>query len=71
METRKAKLTKKTTLIVESTIKDLMEKSALIGGIKNNEDYGFYDIKSVVIDIIEILKNQAEELKMITDSLWG
>lgn len=63
MKTRKTRLSEKTSFIVETTIKELMEKSALIGGIKNNDDYGFYDIKSVVLDIIEILENQAEDLK--------
>ena len=67
MKTRKARLSEKAGFTVESTIKELRKQSALIGGIKNNEDYNFYDIKSVVIDIIETLESQAEGLRVYAD----
>ena len=67
MKTRKERLSEKAGFTVESTIKELRKQSALIGGIKNNEDYGFYDIKSVVIDIIETLESQAKGLRVYAD----
>ena len=69
MKTSKAKLTEKTGSVIETITKELVKQSALMGGIKNNDDYNFFDIKSIVIDIIDTLKDQAEELKNYAEAV--
>lgn len=69
MKTSKAKLTEKTGSVIETIIKELVKQSALMGGIKNNDDYNFFDIKSIVIDIIDTLEDQAEELKNYAEAV--
>lgn len=69
MKTSKAKLTEKTGLVIKNITKELVKQSALMGGIKNNDDYNFFDIKSIVIDIIDTLEDQAEELKNYAEAV--
>jgi Zn-finger domain-containing protein len=69
MKTSKAKLTEKTESVIENITKELVKQSVLIGGIKNNNDYGFFDIKSIVIDIIDTLEDQTEELKNYAEAV--
>lgn len=69
MKTSKAKLTEKAGLVIENITKELVKQSALMGGIKNNNDYNFFDIKSIVIDIIDTLEDQAEELKNYAEAV--
>ena len=62
-------MTEKTGLVIENITRELVKKSALMGGIKNNDDYNFFDIKSIVIDIIDTLEDQAEELKNYAEAV--
>lgn len=67
MKTRKERLTEKAEFTIKHVTKELTKQTLVIEGIKDIDNFDFYDMKNQVIEILSILESQAKGLRAYMD----
>ena len=63
MKTRKAKAIEKMEFTIRYVTKELTKQTLVIEGLKNNDNFDFFDMQNQAIEIISTLESQAKLLK--------
>ena len=63
MKTRKARLTEKVEFTISYVTKELTKQTLVIEGIKDNDNFDFYDMQNQIIEVLATLESQARGLR--------
>lgn len=69
MTTRKERLTKKLEFTIRFITKELTKQTLVIEGIKDVDNFDFYDVNNQAIEILSILESQARGLRDYMDMI--
>lgn len=63
MMTKKARAIEKMEFTIRYVTKELKKQTLLIEGLKDNDDFDFFDMQNQAVEILSILESQAKVLK--------
>ena len=69
MKTRKERLTEKLEFTIRFITKELTKQTLVIEGIKDADNFDFYDVNNQAIEILSILESQARGLRDYMDMI--